>query len=78
LLEPLINPRENTYDIAYAHDGERHHYLCAAIRPGILATVSAQLDLGQRSVRAWYAGLNAIAVDFSDQPEAFRNINRVK
>ena len=77
LLEPLVNREGTKPDIAYAHDGLREHYLCAAIRPGILATVSKQLDSGRRSVRAWFAQLSAIPVDFSDQPEAFRNINRI-
>jgi molybdopterin-guanine dinucleotide biosynthesis protein A len=27
-------------------------------------------------VRAWYARMNAVAVDFSDCAQAFRNLNR--
>ena len=78
LLQPLVDSAGDDRDISYASDGLREHYLCAAIRPGIIASVSDQLDSGQRSVRAWYSQHRPAIVDFSDQPEAFRNINRME
>ena len=61
--------------ISYAHDGERGHYLCAAVRCDILPSVSVYLDKGERAVRHWYAEQGACPVDFSDQPRCFSNYN---
>ena len=77
LLQPLLDDKEVSRGISYAHDGMRDHYLCAAIRPGLLSSVGAQIDSGQRSVRAWYSQHQPVRVDFSDQPDAFRNINHM-
>lgn len=63
-------------DISYAHDGERGHYLCAAIRCAVLPSVSGYLDRGERAVRHWYAEHGACAVDFSDTPQCFNNYNQ--
>ena len=73
LLGPLTHADK---DISYAHDGERGHYLCAAIRSAILPSVSDYLDSGERAVRQWYAGHSACPVDLSDQPQCFNNYNQ--
>jgi molybdopterin-guanine dinucleotide biosynthesis protein A len=61
--------------IAYAHDGERCHYLCAALCSHCLSDLPGWLDRGGRAVRHWYRCHRCLAVDFSDQAPAFRNIN---
>ncbi len=61
--------------ISYAHDGERGHYLCAALRSAILPSLSEYLDRGERAVRHWYADQGAVPVDFSDQLLCFKNYN---
>ncbi len=76
LLQPLWSGRGGL-EISYANDGCRDHYLCAAIRPGVLDSVSAVLDAGERSVKDWYARRKTVTVDFSDQREAFVNVNRL-
>jgi molybdopterin-guanine dinucleotide biosynthesis protein A len=78
LVERLIRPlRENEgLDITYAHDGERGHYLCAAMRAACLPTLSVYLDEGHRTVRHWYHRHPSITVDFRDQAQAFNNHNR--
>lgn len=63
--------------ISYAHDGERGHYLCAAVRCNILPSLSRYLDTGGRAVRHWYAEQGACPVDFSDQPRSFSNLNEL-
>jgi molybdopterin-guanine dinucleotide biosynthesis protein A len=63
-------------DISYAHDGERGHYLCAAVRRSILPSLTRFLDEGQRAVRHWYAQHRCSAVDFSDRAECFVNYNQ--
>ena len=61
---------------AFANDGQRAQYLFALIRRRSLATLAPYLDAGGRSVKGWYELINARAIDFSDQPAAFININR--
>ena len=61
---------------AFAHDGERPQYLFALLRRHALATLPDYLDAGGRSVKGWYAVINATAVDFSGDSKGFTNINR--
>ena len=77
LLAPLLAKNGSRHDISYANDGDRDHYLCAVIRPGVLASVATILDAGERSVKGWYRSVNPVTVDFSDQHDAFININRL-
>jgi len=62
-------------DAAYAHDGSRPQYLFAIVRQRALPKVHGYLEKGERSMRGWYSQLNTVEVDFSDQPDAFTNIN---
>lgn len=75
LLRRLLDGNRRV-DIVYAHDGERDHYLCAALDRRCLATLTAYLDEGGRAVRHWIRLHPHASVDFSDCPEAFRNVNR--
>ena len=77
LLAPLTASMGGPFDISYAHDGERGHYLCAAIRATVLPTLAEFLDEGQRVVRHWYARHHVTVVDFSDQRQSFANYNRL-
>ena len=77
LLAPLTASMDRPFDISYAHDGERGHYLCAAIRATVLPTLAEFLDEGQRAVRHWYARHHVTVVDFSDQRQSFANYNRL-
>lgn len=77
LVPRLLQPLEaEGVDIAWAHDGTREHYLCAALRSRCLADLAGWLDQGHRAVRHWYRNYRCATVDFSDHPAAFRNINR--
>ncbi len=58
----------------FAHCG-RDHYLCALIPISLLTPLQAYLDGGGRRVGDWYRQCNAIAVDFSDCPGGFTNLN---
>lgn len=77
LLRALAADGGDAIDVAYAADGQRAHWLCAAMHTGVLATLGGQLDRGNGAVREWYATLNAVAVDFSDCAGGFRNLNRI-
>ena len=76
LLTPLLAPGGQALGVSFAHDGERDQYLCAVLRTGALATLGSYLDSGGRAVRHWYRELGCVAVDFSDVPRAFANLNR--
>jgi len=73
----LAQAQVSDADICCAHDGERAHYLCAVIRRACLDSLPAFLDSGGRAVRDWYATHNWQTVDFSDNADTFRNINRL-
>ncbi len=75
LYEPLAENPE--LQITYAHDGERGQYLCALIRIGCVQTLPAYLDEGYRTVRHWFQAQGAQKVDFSDQRQAFENLNNL-
>lgn len=64
-------------EICYAHDGLRAHYLCAALRRNCLTSLTEFLDGGGRAVREWFNSRKTRAVDFSDSPEAFANLNEL-
>jgi molybdopterin-guanine dinucleotide biosynthesis protein A len=74
LLAPLL---AGAGDIAYASDGERDHYLCAALRCSILPSLGPFLDGGQRAVRAWYAQHRSLAVEFPGEAHCFTNYNEM-
>jgi molybdopterin-guanine dinucleotide biosynthesis protein A len=75
LLQPFIEDHKGTLNISFADDGERQQYLFAAIRCRCLSSLGPYLDSGQRAVRHWFNTLDAVPVDFSDQAEAFSNLN---
>ena len=62
-------------DIAVAHDGERAHPVVALIRRALVDDLGEALAGGERKIDRWYARHAWCHVDFSDQPEAFANLN---
>ena len=82
---PLLSPQlvtrlraalENEQtDLAYACSNSDNHYLYALIRSDLRTQLATFLRARDYAVRHWYATLRASRVDFSDQPEHFRNIN---
>lgn len=62
-------------DIAVAHDGERAHPVVALIRRALADDLSEALARGERKIDRWYARHAWRHVDFSDQPQAFANLN---
>ena len=77
LIAPLTGCADDSPEVSYAHDGVRAQYLCAAMRSKCLASLSDFLNDGQRAVRDWYKSQNAVAVDFADRQDSFRNYNRL-
>jgi molybdopterin-guanine dinucleotide biosynthesis protein A len=64
-------------DVCHANDGDRDQYLTAMLRTSLRDSLVRYLDAGQHSVRGWYRSLRCASVDFSDQRNAFTNINQL-
>jgi len=62
--------------IAVAHDGERMQPVHALIPVALIDSLEAFLSNGDRKIDLWYAKHELVLVDFSDQPNAFFNINK--
>ena len=65
-------------ELAYACGGGDNHYLYALMRTSLRENLVAFLRAEDYAVRHWYATLHTTPVDFSDQPEHFRNINNAE
>lgn len=65
----------NQAQIAYAHDGNRPHPTFALIHRSIEPALRAYLESGERRLLAFFQTQKSIAVDFSEQPNAFHNVN---
>jgi molybdenum cofactor guanylyltransferase len=76
LVERLISSlTDNNAEIAVAHDGERMQTVYALIPVTLANSLDSFLDSGERKTELWYRQHRIALVDFSDCPEAFRNIN---
>lgn len=67
--------RRGESGIRYAHDGAQPHFLHCLIPTDRHGALQRWIADGGRSVHGWFAGQSAQAVDFSDAPAAFLNIN---
>jgi len=61
--------------IAAAHDGQRLQPVFALIHRDLLPALEDYLAAGDRKLGLWVRQQQAALVDFSDQPEAFFNVN---
>ena len=61
--------------VAIAYDGTRDQPLFSLIKRQSGLSIREWLASGERSVMKWVLQQNYTAVDFSDQPNAFLNIN---
>jgi molybdopterin-guanine dinucleotide biosynthesis protein A len=66
---------ENQAEAAVAYDGERLHPVFAALDRRLATSLQSYLDQGQRKVEYWLRQHNPLRVDFSGEPELFRNAN---
>lgn len=79
LLAKLKSAVENSAVlIAYAHDGEREHPTFCLISTRLSAALADYLATGERRMRSFMQRHGAVAVDFSEQKEAFKNMNRLE
>lgn len=67
--------KSNHWQIAYPRCGERRHYLPVLVETNILGSIERQLQTGDHSLHGWFEHFRAGAVDFSNQADAFTNVN---
>lgn len=66
---------EHDADIAVADDGQRIHPVFCLIKTSLSPSLTEQLMQGERKIDRWFAKHKTVYCDFSDQANAFRNIN---
>jgi molybdenum cofactor guanylyltransferase len=62
-------------EISVAHNGERLQPVFALLKCELLPSLLSYLNAGERKIDSWYARHTLAIVDFSDQSDAFININ---
>lgn len=71
----LAARREADAEIAVATDGERWQPVFCLLGRELATSLEAFLAAGDRKIDRWFASHRTVAVNFSDQPQAFANIN---
>ncbi len=72
MLESL---KINKADVCTVDDGDRLHPVILLVRRSVAENLRSYLESGHRKVHDWYYSNRHCSVDFSDQPQAFMNIN---
>ena len=62
-------------EIAVAHDGNRMQPVHALLPTVLISDLEVFLAAGDRKIDLWYSRHQVALADFSDYPNAFRNIN---
>lgn len=75
LVTRMANACQEDTDIAVAHDGDHIQPVVTLINRRILPKLEAFLANGDRKIILLYRQCNMITVDFSDQQNAFVNLN---
>ncbi len=66
---------ENDADVCSISDGEHLHAAIMLVRRRVVPALQAYLVAGGRKVQDWLRSQHLAVADFSDQPQAFSNIN---
>ena len=78
LASRMLSKLETSDSIAVAHDGKRMQPVHALIPISLIDSLEEFLKNGDRKIDLWYAKHHVVLVDFSDQAEAFFNVNTKK
>lgn len=65
-------------DAAVAHDGNRRQNLHCMIRPRAAESLIAFYSEGGRAIHQWLTMVDAVNVDFSENPSDFQNLNSLE
>jgi molybdopterin-guanine dinucleotide biosynthesis protein A len=63
-------------DVCIPNDGERNHAAIALMKRSLQGSLQDYLESGGRKAEDWVLAQKYSAVDFSDCPGSFRNLNR--
>ncbi|MBR9728637.1 molybdenum cofactor guanylyltransferase MobA [Shewanella intestini] len=66
---------QNNADLAVASDGKREQPVVLLLKPQLRQSMKNFLDAGERKIDIWYAQHKYAVAEFSDQPNAFVNVN---
>ncbi|GGB47007.1 molybdenum cofactor guanylyltransferase [Oceanisphaera marina] len=75
LAERLCAAISHPGQIAVVDDGSRLHAATALLHQSLLPSLNDYLEGGDRKLQLWFARHEVLTVDFSDQAEAFTNLN---
>lgn len=76
LLERLLQAlHHHRADACTVHDGERLHPAIMLVHGRVQEGLRRYLESGKRKVHDWFYSIPHCSADFSDQPQAFVNIN---
>lgn len=71
----ITTARQQQATVCVAHDGLRPQPVITLLHHSLKADLREYLDTGNRKVMDWLLRHNPALADFSDQPEAFVNLN---
>jgi molybdopterin-guanine dinucleotide biosynthesis protein A len=63
-------------DVCFPNDGERNHAAIVLMKRSLQGSLQGYLESGARKAQDWVLAQQYTAVDFSDCPGSFRNLNR--
>jgi molybdopterin-guanine dinucleotide biosynthesis protein A len=66
---------DNQTDIVVASDGEQEQPVVLLIKANMAQSIQDYLDAGERKLKAWYRSHHFSVCAFTDNPNAFININ---
>ncbi len=76
LVERMLHTiKEEAAEACTVNDGDRLHPVILLVKRSVLAGLHRYLSDGGRKVHDWFYSIPHCSADFSDQPEAFININ---
>ena len=74
-LAARLNHQRKEAPVVWVHDGERDHPTIALVNRAIEPLLLEYLQAGERRVMAFMRRAGGHAVDFSDNKDAFINVN---
>lgn len=66
---------DNKTDIVVASDGEQEQPVVLLLNVNVAQSIQDFLDAGERKLKAWYRSQHFSVCTFTDNPDAFMNIN---
>lgn len=76
LVDRMLAQIENqNAELAVASDGKREHPVIMLLKTNLRQSIKIFLNSGERKVGLWYANHHYVVTEFSEQPNAFMNVN---